>query len=256
MDANIIPKVTVIVATHNRPDYLFRCLLAIKLQTFKEFECIVVGDNCNYSENVFKEFADDKRFVYFKTAIIEENLGAISKNLGINKSKTDYICYCDDDNILLSNHVEILYNNIILSKKELVFSKLKEISFNELSTFEILNRDLYYGIQNIDKEFISNITHRDALVIIHTKESAIKIGLWKSVNFAERSEDGDFIVRLKEHVKHEIIYLDEITAIYYNHRPNNVRKESDSYLQSLNSLKNEIYVYPELIQKLKQKYFT
>ena len=89
MDANIIPKVTVIVATHNRPDYLFRCLLAIKLQTFKEFECIVVGDNCNYSENVFKEFADDKRFVYFKTAIIEENLGAISKNLGINKANLE-----------------------------------------------------------------------------------------------------------------------------------------------------------------------
>ena len=35
-----------------------------------------------------------------------------SKNVGIEKAQTDYIVYCDDDNIVLENHLEVMYNEM------------------------------------------------------------------------------------------------------------------------------------------------
>jgi len=249
------PKITIIVATHNRPDFLFRCLLAIQKQTMKEFECLVVADQCNYSQNVFCEFAKDNRFKYFKTIIKTPNCGSVSKNVGLKNSSTDYICYCDDDNILLPNHLHDLYSAIISKKQDIIFSHTKEILYQQESIFNILDHDLYYQAE--DGKYETNVTHKDALVMIHKKKPALEIGGWKTMHeLNSYNEDGWFMATLQNKVKNNSLIIDAVTAIYYQHWSiNGDIKDDLNYKYLLKQLTpDQLYVYPELIDKLRKKY--
>lgn len=249
------PKVTVIVATHQRPDFLFRCLLAIQKQNMNEFECLVVGDNCAYSKNVFNEFSSDDRFKYFETEIKTPNCGSVAKNVGLKNSVTDYICYCDDDNILLPNHLHDLYTEAIVNKKDIVFSTIKEIYFKDSLMFDILNRDIYY--KNQDNVYESHLTHKDALSMIHAKKPALEIGGWKTMHELQSyNEDGYFMQALKDKVEHNYSIINNVTAIYYQHwAVNSDIKDDTTYKEQLLQLnENKVFVYPELIDKLKRKY--
>lgn len=101
-------KVSIVIPTYKRVDYLDRLLQSIEAQTFKDFEVIVVDDNSpNIIEyepivekykNIFKEF----KFITKK-----ENRGAPhSRNIGIKEAKYDLIALVDDDDEWLPKKLE------------------------------------------------------------------------------------------------------------------------------------------------------
>lgn len=243
--------VTIVIPTHNRPDYLFRSLLSIKLQTFEDFECIIFGDNCDFSESVYLDLlSNDKRFIYLKlTGKKILNTGAVGRRIAIDYCDSKYIGYCDDDNIVLPNHLKILYAAISRGKHNVVLSSLKHIDYNESPTFDILNRDLY----DIDHhKFKVTIQNFDTIVLMHTRKSCMDVGSWIPYNGKEehRNEDGNFIRNLRKINK--ILSLSDITAIYNQHS----KVVDEAYKRQVLELKkkNEIYVYPDLITNLKNKY--
>lgn len=244
------PKITVIVTTKNRPDFLFRCLTAIRLQNFKEFECIVVGDFCDYSQAVMEDFKDDDRFIYHANRTIKQkNIGATGKNIAIGMSRTNYLCYCDDDNILLPNHVEVIYKELSTGI-DLVFTEFMEVFYGETPEYIILNRELY---SRGTPDFRCKLGKKDLISMGHTKRLAIKAGMWKPMEEVGYNEDGyiiDYMAPLANGVSRPHI----ITAIYNEHR-NEHKYEAyeDIYLKSLikTKAKGGTYVYPELVEKLK-----
>ena len=44
------PKISVITATHKRPDFLRRCIMSVQAQTFRDYEHIIVADHCPYAD--------------------------------------------------------------------------------------------------------------------------------------------------------------------------------------------------------------
>ncbi|OUR98685.1 hypothetical protein A9Q84_04535 [Halobacteriovorax marinus] len=92
-------KVTVVIPTFKRSDYLERLLISIDKQTFKDFEVIVVDDhspNQDEYEIVIEKFQNKfKKFTYLTN---EKNSGAPhSRNRGINLALGDLIALVDDD---------------------------------------------------------------------------------------------------------------------------------------------------------------
>ena len=89
------PKVSVIVTCYNYGDYVSKCLKSIELQTFKDFEVVVVDDgSTDNSKSEIKKFLKDKRFRY----IWQKNSGqANAKNNGIKNSHGDFIAFLDAD---------------------------------------------------------------------------------------------------------------------------------------------------------------
>lgn len=217
-------NVSIIVTTKNRPDFLYRCLLAISKQTCKNYECIVVGDHCNYAENVCKLF--DVNFIDHRGTEVK-NVGAVGKNIGIEAAKYDRICYCDDDNILLPDHIKA-FDRV---KGALLVSKFIEVKYGNAETYEILNRPLY-DIPN------GSEGHSDALTICHSKTLWKKVGKWKPAAEVGRNEDRDFIQRLDGQAAK--VLIPQVTAIYNSHE-----KSFDEYNKLLPTA-NPI-VYPELI---------
>ncbi len=90
------PTVSIIVTCYNLAKYLDEALESIYNQTYRDWECMIVDDGStdNTSEIARQWEEKDTRFVYLH----KENGGVSSaRNLGIEKSKNDYILTLDAD---------------------------------------------------------------------------------------------------------------------------------------------------------------
>lgn len=104
------PKISVILSTYNRQKLLPRMLDSLINQEFKEFELILINNgSTDDTKYICEEYAHkDDRIKFY---IINENNGpSFARNLGIEKSSTEYLCFVDDDDYCEPNHLSNLYN--------------------------------------------------------------------------------------------------------------------------------------------------
>ena len=115
------PKISIIVPVYNVEKYIRRCLDSIAAQTFTDWECICVDDGTpDTSGKLCDEYAQkDSRFV----VIHKENGGVSSaRNVGLDAAKGEWICFCDSDDWVEKEMLEILYNASIENNAEVVVS--------------------------------------------------------------------------------------------------------------------------------------
>lgn len=90
-----LPKVSVVIPTHNRAKDLGRSIRSVLSQSFMDFELIVVDDaSTDSTENVVKSFGDP-RIRYQK---LDNNVGgAEARNIGVGLSGAEIIAFQDSD---------------------------------------------------------------------------------------------------------------------------------------------------------------
>ena len=245
------PKISIITATRRRPDLLYQCIRNIQSSTFKEYEHVIVGDHCDWAEKVCNLFKEDKRIKYFKTPSPHIwNAGASGKNIGISNSSTNYIVYCDDDNIMLPNHLEIMYNE--LSKgSPIVRTNLYEIGLpkGSGSIKRVLELSSNYKLEG------GKVHNNDMQCIGHTKEILEQVGGWKPAEYIQHdstwtrtatSED-DYLIRKFKNILGNNFSKDlsDITFLYYGRA---ACQNLDSNYDSKLSL-DKVFVYPDLTFK-------
>lgn len=100
-----VPLVTVAIATHNRGEMISDSIYSVLMQTFQEFEIIVVDDGSESDEaKRFVESLHDERIRY----VYQENSGiSAARNLAADLSKCRLTAVHDDDDIMLPNRLEI-----------------------------------------------------------------------------------------------------------------------------------------------------
>ncbi len=93
----MLPKISVILCTYNRKDFLIRMLNSVQAQTFKNFELILINNGAtDGTEEVCERYAKEDSRINLIT--IEVNKGAANaRNIGIDNAKGDYILMIDDD---------------------------------------------------------------------------------------------------------------------------------------------------------------
>ncbi len=143
-------KVSIVIPTYKRPDYLNRLLESIEAQTFKQYEVIVVDDNSpnshEYLQVINKYSPLIKEFKYIRN---NTNKGApFSRNRGILESKYNLVALVDDDDEWLPKKLEkqvsvfekadkclgIVYTwaNTVNSRDEVIYKFRSTISGNGL----------------------------------------------------------------------------------------------------------------------------
>lgn len=111
--------VSVVLTTYNRKIFLSEAINAILNQTFQDFELIIVDNFSTYNiKKVISTFASPK-IKFFQN----ENYGniAINRNFGIKKASGEFIAFCDDDDIWMSNKLETQISIINEKKADLVY---------------------------------------------------------------------------------------------------------------------------------------
>ncbi|AHF19421.1 Putative glycosyltransferase EpsH [Leuconostoc suionicum] len=102
-------KVSIIVPVYNTANYLEKCLNSIQLQTYKNFEVLLVNDgSTDNSREICESFCrSDLRFRLFNQ--INSGLSE-SRNKGIHEAQGDLILFVDSDDYIDINLLEYSIN--------------------------------------------------------------------------------------------------------------------------------------------------
>lgn len=127
------PWLSVIVPVYNADKYITECIDSILMQSFSDFELIIVDDGSkDASGSICKTYAQkDKRIKYY----LKENGGSLQARIfGVEQSSGDYFTFCDADDYYTSkNAFQIMYDEIQKEDCDLLqFCYIKK--FNHLTT--------------------------------------------------------------------------------------------------------------------------
>ena len=139
-------KVTVVVRTYNRPEFLKEALVSIQLQTHTDWEVLIFDDAASDDNfNIYKWFRDsnsDKRVMYLTTKQsydMFQDSWLISPDL----SHGEIMVRLDDDDILVEDALEFL-SKIYTENPELEFSYGSAVTFNETGLGELIQTRTCY----------------------------------------------------------------------------------------------------------------
>ncbi len=114
-----MPKVSIIIPTYERIDYLKRLLDSIIKQTFSDYEIIIVDDcSANFEEykQVIQTYQDKvKSLIYIRN---EKNYRSPvhGRNIGMQLAQGEYIAFCDDDDEWYPEKLQLQVNKFEKSK--------------------------------------------------------------------------------------------------------------------------------------------
>jgi glycosyltransferase involved in cell wall biosynthesis len=138
-------KISIIVPVYNAEKYLHRCLSSIVMQTFADFECILVDDaSTDNSPAICDEYSiNDKRITVIHN---EKNIGCPqARKTGLGMAKGDYVLYIDSDDWIENTMLEKLYKK----------AENDNMDFVSCNYFSDDNREKIAFI-NPDRNFILN----------------------------------------------------------------------------------------------------
>lgn len=100
--------VSIIIPNYNRASLIGETLDSIISQTYENWECIIVDDGSidNSIEVISKYVEKDNRFLLFQRPTDYSKGANACRNIGMQKSKGDYIIFFDSDDLMMKNHVE------------------------------------------------------------------------------------------------------------------------------------------------------
>lgn len=146
--------ISIIVPVYNAEKYLHQCVDSILLQTFTDFELLLINDgSTDGSGAICDEYAamDARVRVFHK-----ENTGVSeTRNIGIDNSNGDYVIFCDSDDYWYeSTTLEFLYKISVKYDLDIVRGEYKAV--------DGLGKDLFIrpvtkSKENIANKVISNI---------------------------------------------------------------------------------------------------
>lgn len=92
-------RFSIIIPAHNSESFIRNALESIKKQTFKDYELIVICDNC--TDNT-QEVAEEYGAITEKVGFSRDGL---TRNRGLAKAKGEYVLFMDDDDWWLHEYV-------------------------------------------------------------------------------------------------------------------------------------------------------
>lgn len=97
------PKVSIIVPTYNRSDYIIEMIESVVSQTYQNWELIIVDDgSTDDTKSIISPYISEK-IRYFEL----EHIGrSYARNYGIKQSTGEFISYLDSDDVFLNTKTE------------------------------------------------------------------------------------------------------------------------------------------------------
>lgn len=229
------PLVSVIIPTYNRPSLLKETLESVVMQSFQNFEIIVIDDGTPNSTN------EELCALYQRTTYQKiENSGGPSKprNTGIKLAKGKYIAFVDDDDLWLPEKLE---RQIAILEAHpdygLVHTPCKVIDLEGNETGVVVGKpgspDVKHG--DVKMRMMGNWTLMMPTVLIR-KAVVDTVGFFNE-KMPQAGEDVEFWTRCSFYTL--FYYLNEPLALYRDHYSNSRVLEKE-YLELPGYLKKVI----------------
>ncbi len=196
-------KVTVIIATMNRPDQLKNAIQSVLDQTYSDIEIIVVNDGGISLEATVESFSD-KRIMLFELA---DNMGkSFALNYAVERASGVYIAYLDDDDLYFPHHLQTLVNAITICDADFVYSdsEVRVIKINGKEEISFIT-DNEFDITKIEfSNFIPN------LAVLHKNNAQ-----YRHDDSLRTIEDWDFLRKAALEWGAEFVHVPILTHVFY-----------------------------------------
>ena len=163
--------ISVVMNCRNGSKFLKSALLSVINQTYKNWELVFWDNNSlDNSKRIANSFKDQRIKYYFSKGDF-----SLSKNRNdaIMKTKGDYICFLDTDDIWLPNHLEHLMNKLINNvrfaysdslllkdfKRKKIYNNINSFNLNSLNIIDTfaINRNIFFGSIIVEKILLKSI---------------------------------------------------------------------------------------------------
>lgn len=185
--------VSVIIPCYNSERYIVQSIESVIMQTFQQWEMIIVDDcSTDNSADIIKKYeAKDFRIRYLKT---NEPSGSpsIPRNIGIREARGRYIAFLDSDDIWLPTKLEEQLPILEEEHVAITFSNYEKISENGVRTNRLIlapNKVNYhrlllgnvigcltaiYDVKKCGKQYFTHNGHEDYIMWL----AILKQGYW------------------------------------------------------------------------------
>jgi glycosyltransferase involved in cell wall biosynthesis len=244
-----MPRFSVLMPTHNRTDVIGFAIASVLRQTIQDFELLIVGDGCtDNTAEIVKQF-NDPRITWFDLPK-GHGFGYANRNVALRQAKGELIAFCAHDDILFSDHLELLARELEKSKAEWVYSKPVWVTSDGI-ILPTANGDLRQ--ESVQKNFFQ-ANFIPASNVVHTRECFEKYGYWSE----ELKGGGDWELwkRIIEGGQRKNIgYCSTPTMLHFNAIWKGGRISNLLGLQTLLTLADQAQWYPSVL-KLPVSAFT
>ena len=168
------PWLSIIVPVYNAEKYITKCIDSILMQSFSDFELILVDDGSNdTSGSICRKYAQkDERIRYY----LKENGGCIQARVfGVERSIGDYFTFCDaDDYYASSSAFQTIHDEMVKEDCDILqFCYVKK--FNHLVKKESISSKYFANHQ----KYYNN--EYPKLLCSHWKEATLTTTAWNKV---------------------------------------------------------------------------
>lgn len=175
-------EISVICPVYNVKLYLKRCINSILLQSYKNFELLLIDDgSTDGSEVICNTFEKkDSRI----RVIHQENQGvSAARNIGLDHAKGTYIAFIDADDIVNSKYLEQLYNNLTKNNADIsICNYFHFVSEDDIKNWNVRSDSIriYSGREACRKMYISD---NDALSMVTLWGKLIPKNMFDNIRF-------------------------------------------------------------------------
>jgi len=224
-----VSKVSILIPTYNRKEYLYETLSSVFAQTYKDFEVVVLDDgSTDGTEQMIKEGGYDVR--YYR----QENQGEPSaRNRLIELARGEYISFLDSDDLLFEDSIERLVKaEEAESDDVIVYGSYVRID-GKGEFYGGCKRKLYGG-------YITNYLFRD--IFVHPVGTLFPKKVFDDIGKFDRSiMGGDYDFDLRASLKYRFVALPEPTFKRRRHSGNISRPSFRSCKEQLSVMERFYY---------------
>ena len=126
-----LPKVSVIIPSFNRFEFLLEAINSVQRQDYSNFEIIIINDGSTEKEYYNYIFPDNVSLINLEKNQKEiHGFGPGSiRNFGVAKATGEYLAFLDDDDIWLKDKLKIQISEMV--EKNFCFHQLKGFMVRE-----------------------------------------------------------------------------------------------------------------------------
>lgn len=213
--------ISIIIPVYNKGKYLERCIESILCQNFNNWELILVDDGSTDGSGLIcdKYAAQDSRI----KAIHKKNGGVSSaRNIGIQNANGTYLVFCDADDTITTNALQVLYDAMNNHGADLVVGGFRSIALNAERNTKIVQNQLIRQEISVDKtnikEKLSFFWQENNMMSAWGKIFRSDIIYKNNITFSEDLvvlEDFCFVLDYLNHID-KILSVKEVIYNYYS----------------------------------------
>ncbi len=152
-----MPKVSVILPVYNGQEFLEVTISTLCNSTMRDIEIIVVDDGSkDNSYEIIRMYAEkDSRIRAFR----KKNEGGVyaSRNYGIQKANGEYICFCDQDDVVEIDMFEKMYQKTQNGKIDIVMCSTGKLINGKKENYEDLPDIILDNHEQITELLLGNL---------------------------------------------------------------------------------------------------